>query len=102
MIFLFMFSHRRWKCTTCQKILSSKLQLKFHNKIHTEVWNVSSTEPDSSQKDLISSNSGLSGITTLDVQVNPNPSVSEKVLMDAVAERKSMDRTDVSTYEYLH
>lgn len=70
--------------------------------MHTDVWNVSSTEPDSSQKDLISSNSNLSGITTLNVQIDPNPSVSEKVLMDAVAERKTMDRADVSTYEYLH
>lgn len=69
--------------------------------MHTETWNVSSTEPDSSQKDIISSNSYLPGIT-MDVQVDPNPSVSEKVLMDAVAERKIMDRADVSTYEYLH
>jgi len=45
-------------------------------------------EPDSSQKDLISSSSSL---TTLDVQIDPNSSVSEKVLMDTVAERKSMD-----------
>ncbi|XP_011870843.1 PREDICTED: zinc finger protein 236-like isoform X3 [Vollenhovia emeryi] len=85
---------QRWKCTTCQKILGSKLQLKFHSKTHNEAWNVSSTELNSSHKDLISSNSGLSGITTLDVRVDPNSSVSEKVLMDAVAERKSMDRAD--------
>lgn len=65
--------------------------------MHTEAWNVSSTEPDSSQKDLISSNCDLSRTTMLNVQVDPNPSVSEKVLMDAVAERKIMDRADVST-----
>jgi len=59
-------------------------------------------EPDSSQKDLISSSSSLPTITTLDVQVDPNSSVSEKVLMDAVAERKSMDLADVSTCKYLH
>lgn len=69
--------------------------------MHTEAWNVSSMEPDSSQKDLISSNSGLPTMTTLDVRVNPNSSVSEKVLMDAVAEKKSMDRA-VSIYKYLH
>ncbi|XP_025994826.1 zinc finger protein 236 isoform X2 [Solenopsis invicta] len=85
---------QRWKCTTCQKIMGSKLQLKVHNKMHTETWNVLPMEPDSSQKEssLISSSSGLPAITTLDVQVVPNPSVSEKVLMAAVAERKSMDR----------
>jgi len=53
-------------------------------------------EPDSSQKDLISSSSSLPTITTLDVQIDPNSSVSEKVLMDTVAERKSMDLADVS------
>lgn len=70
--------------------------------MHAEVWNVSSMEPDSSQKDLISSNSSLPTMTTLDVRVHPNPSVSEKVLMDAVAERKSMDHADVSIYKYLY
>ncbi|XP_011685117.1 PREDICTED: zinc finger protein 236-like isoform X2 [Wasmannia auropunctata] len=82
---------QRWKCTTCQKILGSKLQLKHHNKMHTEAWNVSSMEPDSSQKDLISS--GLPTITTLNVRVDPNSSVSEKVLMATVAE-KSIDCAD--------
>ncbi|XP_012537220.1 zinc finger protein 236 isoform X2 [Monomorium pharaonis] len=84
---------QRWKCTTCQKILGSKLQLKVHSKMHSENWNVSSIEPDSSQKESspISSNSG---VPMLDIQVDPNPSVSEKVLMAAVAERKSMDHAD--------
>ncbi|XP_011640624.1 zinc finger protein 236-like isoform X1 [Pogonomyrmex barbatus] len=85
---------QRWKCTTCQKILGSKLQLKSHSKMHTESWNVSSMESDSSQKELTSSNSGLPSIPTLDVPINADSSVSEKVLMDAVAERKSMDHAD--------
>lgn len=81
---------------TCQKILDSKLQLKLHTKVHTEVWNISSVEADSSQKELISSNTELSSIAALDVQIDPDSSVSERVLMDAVAERKSMDCPDVS------
>nr|XP_012214852.1 PREDICTED: zinc finger protein 236-like isoform X1 [Linepithema humile] len=85
---------QQWKCTTCQKVLGSKLQLKYHNKVHTEAWNVSSMEADSSQKELISSSSGLPSITTLDVRVDADSSVSEKVLMDAVAEKKSMDCAD--------
>ncbi|XP_070530317.1 zinc finger protein 236 isoform X2 [Cardiocondyla obscurior] len=89
---------QRWKCAVCQKTLSSKLQLKFHSKMHDmiESWNSSSTEPDSSQKDLAFSNSELSNLTRLEVQINSNPSrsVSEKVLMDAVAEKKSMDHVD--------
>ncbi|XP_077266139.1 uncharacterized protein LOC143899615 isoform X1 [Temnothorax americanus] len=91
-----MHTKQRWRCTTCQKTLGSKQQLKFHNKMHTESWNVSSTEPDSSQKDLTSSNPDLSGIITLYMR-DPNPSVSEKVLMAAVAERKSIDRVDENT-----
>lgn len=71
--------------------------------MHTGTWNVSSVEPDSSQKNVISSSSGLpSNLTTLDVRADSNPSVSEKVLMAAVAEKKSMDRADVSTCKYLH
>ncbi|KYQ57286.1 hypothetical protein ALC60_03808 [Trachymyrmex zeteki] len=86
---------QRWKCTICQKVLDSKLQMKYHSKMHTGTWNVSSVEPDSSQKNVISSSSGLpSNLTTLDVRADSNPSVSEKVLMAAVAEKKSMDRAD--------
>ncbi|XP_012059016.1 PREDICTED: zinc finger protein 236-like [Atta cephalotes] len=85
---------QRWKCMICQKVLDSKLQMKYHSKIHTATWNVSSMEPDSSQKN-ISSSSGLpSDLTTLDVRADSNSSVSEKVLMAAVAEKKSMDHAD--------
>ena len=77
--------------------------MKYHSKMHTTTWNVSSMEPDSSQKNVISSSSGLpSDLTTLDVRADSNPSVSEKVLMAAVAEKKSMDRADVSICKYLH
>lgn len=93
------FSHRQWKCTTCQKVMDSKLQLEFHNKVHTEAWNVSSMEADSSEKELISSSSVLPSLTTLDVRVDADSSVSEKVLMDAVAEKKNMDYADVSITE---
>ncbi|XP_018375553.1 PREDICTED: zinc finger protein 236-like isoform X4 [Trachymyrmex cornetzi] len=87
---------QRWKCTICQKVLDSKLQMKYHSKMHTATWNVLSMEPDSSQKNVISSSSGLPSDLTmsLDVRADSNPSVSEKVLMAAVAEKKSMDRAD--------
>ncbi|XP_032680584.1 zinc finger protein 236-like isoform X2 [Odontomachus brunneus] len=83
-----------WKCTTCHKILDSKQQLKLHSKIHADTWNVSSMEPDSSQKEPISSNSALSSITALNVRIDADSSVSEKVLLDTVAERKIMDCVD--------
>lgn len=87
---------RLLKCTTCKKVLDSKSQLKHHSKMHSGILKVVRLEPN--EKDVISSNSRLPSITMLDVQMNTDSSVSEKVLMDAVAERKSMDRVDVSTH----
>ncbi|XP_014481425.1 PREDICTED: zinc finger protein 236-like isoform X2 [Dinoponera quadriceps] len=86
--------NKLWKCTTCHKVLDSKQQLKLHNKIHTDTWNVSSMEPDSSQKEPISSNTALPSITTLDVRIDADSSVSEKVLLDTVAEKKIMECID--------
>lgn len=63
--------------------------------MHSGVLKVVRLEPN--EKDIISSSSRLPSIT-IDVQMNTDSSVSEKVLMDAVAERKSMDRVDVSTH----
>lgn len=88
-------SYRLLKCTTCKKVLDNKSQLKYHNKMHSGVWKV--LRVGSNEKEVISS-SRLSSITTLDIRANPDSSVSEKVLMDAVAEKKSMDRVNVSTH----
>lgn len=88
-------SYRQWKCTTCQKILDNKLQLKLHSKMHTDAWNVS-IESDNSQKELSSSTSDFSAITAMDIRIDADSSVSEKVLLDTVAERKIMDGGDVS------
>lgn len=90
-----------YRRTTCQKMLDGKLQLKLLSKAHADAWNVSSTEPDSSQKEPISSNSGLPpSITALDdpPQLDADSSVSEKVLMATVAESKIMNRANVSVH----
>lgn len=85
---------RQWKCTICQKVLSSKVQLKLHSKMHTEGWNVVSyVDDDNSPKEFVAS--ALPSIT-LDVRIDSDSSVSEKVLMDAFAEKKSIDQADVS------
>ncbi|XP_020281961.1 zinc finger protein 236-like isoform X2 [Pseudomyrmex gracilis] len=82
---------QQWKCTICQKVLGSKVQLKLHSKMHTEGWNVSFVDGDNSQKEFVSS--ALPSMT-LDVRIDPDSSVSEKVLMDAFAEKKSIDQAD--------
>ncbi|XP_070154186.1 zinc finger protein 236 isoform X1 [Polyergus mexicanus] len=93
------------KCTTCKKVLDSKSQLKHHSKMHSGILKVVRLGPN--EKDAISSSSCLPSITMLDVRMNTDSSVSEKVLMDAVAERKSMDRVDENaerkeTKEYMN
>lgn len=67
--------------------------------MHSGVLKIVRVEPN--EKETISSSSRLPSIMTLDVSVNPDSSVSEKVLMDAVAERKCMDRVDVSTHIFI-
>lgn len=94
--------YRQWKCSICQKVLNNKIQLKLHSKIHPNNWNVSSMGSDNSQKELTSTNSNLSSITTLDVRVDPDSSVSERVLLDTVAEKKIMEYTDVSIEIYAN
>lgn len=85
--------HTELKCTTCKKVLDNKSQLKHHSKMHSGVLKVVRMEPN--EKETISSSSHLPSIVSLDM--NPDSSVSEKVLMDAVAERKCMDRVDENT-----
>ncbi|XP_011137255.1 zinc finger protein 236 isoform X3 [Harpegnathos saltator] len=84
--------NKLWKCTTCHKVLDTKQQLKLHNKMHTDTW-IESMKPDGSQKEPIS-NSVLPSIVALDVRIDADSSVSEKVLLDTVAERKIMDCVD--------
>lgn len=79
-------------------MLDSKSQLKHHSKMHSGILKVVRLGPN--EKDAILSSSCLPSITMLDVRMNTDSSVSEKVLMDAVAERKSMDCVDVSTHVF--
>ncbi|KAL2728129.1 LOW QUALITY PROTEIN: zinc finger protein 236-like isoform X1 [Vespula maculifrons] len=109
----------QWKCTICQQVFVSKAQLRSHNKMHDNNLNASSLESDKSQKENISINKSLSIDSTsnnkisfdsktlsnnsikldekisLDDKMGTDSSVSEKVLLDTVAEKKIMDQIDV-------
>ncbi|XP_043500967.1 zinc finger protein 236-like isoform X1 [Polistes fuscatus] len=100
----------QWKCTICQRGFVSKVQLKSHHKMHFNKLNFSSLEPDSSQKENMSINTSFSIDSTsnskisfddktsleenisLDDKMGTDSSVSEKVLLDIVAEKKIMDQ----------
>ncbi|KAL2726673.1 LOW QUALITY PROTEIN: zinc finger protein 236-like isoform X1 [Vespula squamosa] len=109
----------QWKCTICQQIFVSKAQLRSHNKMHDNNLNANSLESDKSQKENISINKSLSIDSTShnkisfdsktlsnnsikldekissDDKMGTDSSVSEKVLLDTVAEKKIMDQIDV-------
>ncbi|XP_046816981.1 zinc finger protein 236-like isoform X1 [Vespa crabro] len=113
-------SKEQWKCTICQQVFVSKAQLKSHNKMHDNSLNASSLESDKLQKENISINKTISIDSTsnnkisfdsktlsnksvkLDDKISLNDkmgndsSVSEKVLLDTVAEKKIMDQIDGS------
>ncbi|XP_066595918.1 zinc finger protein 236-like isoform X2 [Prorops nasuta] len=83
---------QQWKCSICHKMLSSKIQLKLHSKEHDANWNAALVEADSSQRE---SNSQEVNLTTkLNVKLGTDSSVSEKVLLDTVAERDIMNRLE--------
>lgn len=127
--FLFLNNTRQWKCTICQQVFVSKAQLRSHNKMHDNNLNGSSSlDTDRSQKENISINktipidSTLNNRISFDVKTLSNnsikldekislndkmgaggggdSSVSEKVLLDTVAEKKIMDQIDVSKRKY--
>ncbi|XP_015177319.1 PREDICTED: zinc finger protein 236-like isoform X3 [Polistes dominula] len=120
-------SKEQWKCTICQRVFVSKIQLKSHHKMHFNKLNSDSLEvTDSSQKENISIDTSLSIDSTsnnkisfgnnktsieenisLDDKMGTDSSVSEKVLLDIVAEKKIMDQIDggvekKETKEYIN
>lgn len=85
----------------CDKYFDNRMQLRSHNKIHENFsWNATPSKLNST-KDIptlseirvaIVNESSLNDIIVED----SDSAVSEKVLLDTVAERKVMDRIGVS------
>lgn len=67
----------------------------MHSKMHTNAWDVS-IQSNNSQRQVNHSTSDFPAITAMGIRIDADSSVSEKVLLDTVAERKIMDGGDVS------
>ncbi|XP_015118610.1 zinc finger protein 236 isoform X2 [Diachasma alloeum] len=78
------------KCPTCLETLPSEAQLKLHVKCHETIsWDpATDIEPDSSQKEPVSVDPDL--LTLKSRTDATDSSVSERVLMDSVAERNTI------------
>ncbi|XP_053982057.1 zinc finger protein 236-like isoform X1 [Hylaeus volcanicus] len=85
-----------WKCQSCEKYFNSKTQLRSHSRIHeTSRWNTISElntgTPEnpvpSEMRAIVDVDSPLN-----DIVIDPDSTVSERVLLDTVAEKEVMDR----------
>lgn len=96
-----MFSCRPFKCLSCEKQFNNRIQLLSHSKIHeTSIWNASGINDNSDNSTFLSEvhqpriandHSPLHNII-----IEPDSAVSEKVLLDTVAEKEVMDQVEVS------
>ncbi|XP_015593924.1 zinc finger protein 236 isoform X3 [Cephus cinctus] len=87
-------SRQQWKCTVCNKTFSSKIHLKSHRQIHEVNWNTNSIEPDSSQKEPLTRSTDFLSNFNLNVTTGNDSSVSQKVLLDTVAEKDIIDHSN--------
>lgn len=95
----FVFCCRSFKCVSCEKHFNSKIELKSHNKIHeTLIWNASEINNVPENSMLSSEVQPIeNGHPPLNnIVIDPDSAVSEKVLLDTVAEKEVMDRVEVS------
>ncbi|OAD55101.1 hypothetical protein WN48_05576 [Eufriesea mexicana] len=86
-----------FKCISCEKHFNSKIELKSHNKIHeTLMWNTSEINNVSENSMLSSEVQPIENghLPLNNIVIDPDSAVSEKVLLDTVAEREVMDRVE--------
>ncbi|XP_029032628.2 zinc finger protein 236-like isoform X2 [Osmia bicornis bicornis] len=96
-----------WKCSSCEKYFSSRTQLRSHSKIHEiSIWNAMSTGTENSQIVTETSvSSDLQPVTNNgdpclnDIAIDPDSAVSEKVLLDTMAEKAVMDQIETVSGE---
>ncbi|XP_076167161.1 uncharacterized protein LOC143146603 isoform X2 [Ptiloglossa arizonensis] len=86
-----------WKCPTCEKYFNSRTQLRSHSRIHeTSTWNAMSTEINTTTPENLISSKMRAVVRTNsplnDIVIDPDSTVSERVLLDTVAEKEVMDR----------
>ena len=94
---LLLFLYRSLKCSSCEKQFNNRVELRSHNKIHeTSMWNASGTNGNADNSDMHRSRVVNSHSRTSDVAMESDSAVSEKVLLDTVAEREVMNQVEVS------
>ncbi|XP_076223167.1 uncharacterized protein LOC116428332 isoform X2 [Nomia melanderi] len=94
---------QHWKCSLCDKYFDNRMQLRSHNKVHENFsWNATPSKinnnkdiPTLSEIRVAIVNESLNDIVVED----SDSAVSERVLLDTVAERKVMDRVGCVTTE---
>nr|XP_033206407.1 zinc finger protein 91-like isoform X1 [Bombus vancouverensis nearcticus] len=89
-----------FKCLSCEKQFNNRIQLLSHSKIHeTSIWNASGMNDNSDNSTFLSEvhqpriandHSPLHNI-----MIEPDSAVSEKVLLDTVAEKEVMDQVEI-------
>ncbi|XP_046466966.1 zinc finger protein 236 isoform X1 [Neodiprion pinetum] len=76
-----------WKCATCDLTFQNKTQLLLHEEFHQNSTSLNTVEPDSSQKDPLTIDGNY--LAPPHIRLEDNSIISEKVLMDAVAEKET-------------
>lgn len=87
---------------SCEKQFNNRVDLRSHSKVHeTSMWNASGTNANADnstlslemhQSRVVNSHSPTSNIA-----IESDSTVSEKVLLDTVAEREVMNQVEVSS-----
>ncbi|XP_012134539.1 uncharacterized protein LOC100876151 [Megachile rotundata] len=79
-----------WKCSSCDKYFDNRTELQSHNEIHEiSIWNAISRPQNTESSDL--PNDSLT-----DIAMDTDSAVSERVLLDTVAEKEAMDQIEAS------
>lgn len=87
------------KCSSCEKQFNNRVELRSHNKIHeTSMWNASGTNANADNSVLsleMHQSRVVNGHSpTNNIVIESDSTVSEKVLLDTVAEREVMNQVE--------
>ncbi|XP_033335108.2 uncharacterized protein LOC117225553 isoform X1 [Megalopta genalis] len=86
---------QHWKCSSCEKYFANRTQLRSHSRVHESFsWNEKDVSILSQIRATVDNESSLN-----DVVIDSDSTVSERVLLDTVAEREVMDRVEYVAME---
>lgn len=98
-----LYIYRLYKCSSCDKYFNDKIELQSHSKVHEiPIWNASEINSTTENSTLSSEMQPVvNGHSSLNIIIDTDSAVSEKVLLDTVAEKEVMDRVEVSCYKNM-